>query len=56
MTLSGEVTTRVVDITGFSLEKLRTYEDPFLRQSINALITRPCNHVGVLQNQVREDI
>jgi hypothetical protein len=56
MTLSGEMTTRVVDVTEFSLEKLRTCDDPFLSQSINALITRPCNHIGVLQNQVREDI
>lgn len=56
MMLSGGVTTRVVDVTGFSLEELRTSEDPGLAQSIKALTRRPCNHAGVLQNQVREDI
>lgn len=57
MTLAGEVTTNVVDMTGLSLERLRTSDDLVLAQSIKIITGRAqCSQTGVLQNQVREDI
>ena len=57
MTLAGEVTTNVVDMTGLSLEELRTSDDLVLARSIKIIAGRTqCSQTGVLQNQVREDI
>ena len=57
MKLAGEVATNVVDVTGWSLEDLRSSDDPSLLQSVHVLTGRAqCSTTGVLQNQVREDV
>lgn len=53
----GDVATSVVDVTGLSLDKLRTSDDPALAQSLQVLAGRAqCSQTGVLQNQIREEI
>lgn len=57
MTLAGEVTTNVVDMTGLSLAELPVIDDLVFAMSLEALTSRKqCSQTGVLQNQVREDI
>lgn len=54
--VSGEVATNVVDLTGLSLEELRSSDDPALVRSLALLTGRAeCGQTGVLQNQKLDD-
>ena len=56
MRRAGELATRVVNVTGLSLEELRTSDDPALAESIRLLAGRArCSQTGVLQNEFRDD-
>jgi FXSXX-COOH protein len=51
----GEITTRMVDLSSFSLAELRESEDPALLRSLRKLTGRAeCGRTGVLQNQAPE--
>ena len=52
----GEVTTHMVDLTGYSLAELRESEDPVLLRSVVRVADRTeCSRTGVLQNQAPEE-
>lgn len=49
----GEVTTHMVDLTGYPLTDLRDSDDPVLLRSLVLVTGRTeCSRTGVLQNQV----
>lgn len=51
----GEVTTNMVDLTGFSLAELYSSDDPVLGRSLLMITDRvECDRTGVLQNQASD--